>query len=144
MADFSRAQTLDFLRSWPAQIAHVSTVRPNGRTATVPVWFRIDKADDLLIWTGHHRKWVQRVAASGHLSFSVAETSFPLRGVMGAGPAAVLGDDDEIDVTAERAAIIRRYVMPWLVPAYEESRAEHRAIIRVTLDRLTGWSFDES
>jgi hypothetical protein len=30
------------------------------------------------------------------------------------------------------------------VPAYEESRAEHRAIIRVTLDRLTGWSFDES
>jgi hypothetical protein len=56
----------------------------------------------------------------------------------------VLGDDDEIDVTAERAAIIRRYVMPWLVPAYEESRAEHRAIIRVVLDRLTGWSFDES
>ena len=60
------------------------------------------------------------------------------------GPAVVLGDDDEIDVTAERAAIIRRYVMPWLVPAYEESRAEHRAIIRVALDRLTGWSFDES
>ena len=87
---------------------------------------------------------MQRVAISGHLSFSVAETSFPLRGVMGAGPAAVLGDDDEIDVTAERAAIIRRYVMPWLVPAYEESRAEHRAIIRVALDRLTGWSFDES
>ena len=57
---------------------------------------------------------------------------------------AVLGDDDAIDVTAERAAIIRRYVMPWLVPAYEESRAEHRAIIRVALDRLTGWSFDES
>jgi hypothetical protein len=142
--DLTREQTLEFLRAWPAQIAHVSTVRPDGTTATVPVWFRIDAADDLLIWTSHHRKWVQRVAASGHLSFSVAETSFPLRGVMGAGPAVVLGDDDAIDVTAERAAIIRRYVMPWLVPAYEESRAEHRAIIRVALDRLTGWSFDES
>lgn len=144
MPDFTRDEILDFLRSWPAQIAHVSTVRPNGTTATVPVWFRIDDAGDLLIWSGHHRKWVQRVAQSGHLSFSVAETSFPLRGVMGEGRAVVLGDDDDIDVTAERAAIMRRYVMPWLVPAYEESRAEHRAIIRVSLDRLSGWTFDEA
>jgi hypothetical protein len=29
------------------------------------------------------------------------------------------------------------------VPAYEESRAEHRAIIRVTLDQLSGWTFVE-
>lgn len=144
MPDFSRAEILDFLRSWPAQIAHVATVRADGTTATVPVWFRIDEADDLLIWSGHHRKWVQRVARCGHLSFSVAETSFPLRGVMGDGRAVVLGDDDPIDVTAERAAIMRRYVMPWLVPAYEESRAEHRAIIRVSLDRLSGWTFAES
>lgn len=144
MPDFTRDEILAFLRSWPAQIAHVSTVRPDGTTATVPVWFRIDAADDLLIWTGHHRKWVQRVATSGHLSFSVAETAFPMRGVMGAGRAVVLGDDDDIDVTAERSAIMHRYVMPWLVPAYEESRAEHRAIIRVSLDRLTGWTFDES
>jgi hypothetical protein len=144
MPDFSRAEILDFLRSWPAQIAHVSTARPDGTTATVPVWFRIDDADDLLIWSGHHRKWVQRVARNGHLSFSVAETNFPLRGVMGDGRAVVLGDDDAIDITAERAAIMHRYVMPWLVPAYEESRAEHRAIIRVSLDRVSGWTFDES
>jgi hypothetical protein len=144
MPDFSRAEILDFLRSWPAQIAHVSTARPDGTTATVPVWFRIDDADDLLIWSGHHRKWVQRVARNGHLSFSVAETNFPLRGVMGDGRAVVLGDDDAIDITAERAAIMHLYVMPWLVPAYEESRAEHRAIIRVSLDRVSGWTFDES
>lgn len=143
MADLSRAQTLDFLRSWPAKIAHVSTARDDGTTTTVPVWYRIDDRDDLLIWTRHERKWVQRLMRSGHLSFSVAETAFPMRGAMGAGPAVVLGDDDDIDVTAERAAIIARYVLPFLVPAYEESRAEHRAIIRVTLDRLTGWTFDE-
>ena len=73
MPDLTREQTLEFLRAWPAQIAHVSTVRPDGTTATVPVWFRIDAADDLLIWTSHHRKWVQRVATSGHLS--VTETN---------------------------------------------------------------------
>ena len=48
MPDFTRDEILDFLRSWPAQIAHVSTVRPDSTTATVPVWFRIDAADDLL------------------------------------------------------------------------------------------------
>ena len=142
MPDLSRAQTLDFLRSWPAKIAHVSTVRPDSGTTTVPVWYRIDEQDDLLIWTKHDRKWVQRLVQSGHLSFSVAEDAYPMRGAMGAGSAVVLGDDD-IDVTAERAAIIGRYVLPFLVPAYEESRAEHRAIIRVTLERLTGWTFDE-
>ena len=142
MPDLSRAQTLDFLRSWPAKIAHVSTARPDGGTTTVPVWYRIDERDDLLIWTKHDRKWVQRLAKSGRLSFSVAEDAFPMRGAMGEGPAVVLGDG-EIDVTAERAAIIGRYVLPFLVPAYEESRAEHRAIIRVTLERLTGWTFEE-
>ena len=108
----------------------------------MPVWYRIDEQDDLLIWTKHDRKWVQRLMQSGHLSFSVAEDAYPMRGAMGAGSAVVLGDYD-IDVTAERAAIIGRYVLPFLVPAYEESRAEHRAIIRVTLERLTGWTFDE-
>ena len=142
MPDLSRAQTLDFLRSWPAKIAHVSTARPDGGTTTVPVWYRIDERNDLLIWTKHDRKWVQRLMRSGHLSFSVAEDAYPMRGAMGAGSAVVLGDDD-IDVTAERAAIISRYVLPFLVPAYEESRAEHRAIIRVTLERLTGWTFEE-
>jgi Pyridoxamine 5'-phosphate oxidase len=142
MPDLTREQTLEFLRSWPAKIAHVSTTRPDGGTTTVPVWYRIDDRGDLLIWTKHDRKWVQRLMRSGRLSFSVAEDAFPMRGAMGAGPAVVLGDGD-IDVTAERAAIIGRYVLPFLVPAYEESRAEHRAIIRVTLERLTGWTFDE-
>jgi hypothetical protein len=142
MIDADRAQALDFLRSWPAKIAHVSTARSDGTTATVPVWYRIDDDDAMLIWTRHERRWVQRVASGGHLSFSVAEDAFPLRGAMGAGPAEVLGDGD-IDVDAERAAIMRRYVLPFLVPAYEAARRDHRAIVRVRLDRLTGWTFDE-
>lgn len=144
MPDLDRTATLAFLRSWPARIAHVSTTRPNGMTTTVPVWFRIDDEDRLVIWTKHDRKWVQRLLRNGHLSFSVAEDAYPMRGAMGQGTAVVLGDDDAIDITAERHAIISRYVLPFLVPAYEESRSEHRAIIRVTLDRLTGWTFDES
>ncbi|MGI9116309.1 MAG: pyridoxamine 5'-phosphate oxidase family protein [Gaiellales bacterium] len=144
MPDLSRDETLAFLRSWPAKIAHVATARPDGTTASVPVWYRIDDGGAMLIWTKHERKWVQRVQRSGRLSFSVAEDAFPLRGAMGEGAAEVLGDGAAIDVTAERAAIIGRYVLPFLVPAYEASRAEHRAIIRVALDRLTGWSFDES
>ncbi len=110
MGDFSRADALAFLTSWPAKLAHVSTARNDGSTVTVPVWYRIDTgAEQLLIWTGHERRWVKRVVASGHLSFSVAEDGFPLRGVMGGGPAVVLGDG-EIDVDAERARIIEQSV----------------------------------
>jgi len=144
MGDLGREEVLGFLRSWPAKIAHVSTLRPDGTTTTVPVWYRIDDSGRLLIWTRHDRKWVQRLLHTRHLSFSVAEDTFPMRGAMGAGSVEVLGDGDDLDVTAERAAIISRYVLPFLVPAYETSRADHRAIIRVTLDRLSGWTFDES
>ncbi len=141
MGDFSRADALAFLSSWPAKLAHVSTARNDGSTVTVPVWYRIDTdAEQLLIWTGHERRWVRRVVASGHLSFSVAEDSFPLRGVMGGGPAVVLGDG-EIDVDAERARIIERYVMGHLINAYTESRSEYRAILRVDLQQLNGWTF---
>lgn len=144
MADADRARALEFLRSWPAKIAHVSTLREDGTTTTVPVWYRIADDDAMLIWTRHERHWVRRLAASGHLSFSVAEVAFPMRGVMGAGPAAVLGDGDGIDVDHERAAIMRRYVLPFLVPAYEAARTDHRAIVRVELERLDGWSFEDA
>ena len=143
MADADRALALDFLRAWPAKIAHVSTLREDGATTTVPVWYRIADDDAMLIWTRHERRWVRRLADSGHLSFSVAEVAFPMRGVMGAGPAVVLGDGD-IDVDRERAAIMRRYVLPFLVPAYEAARTDHRAIVRVELERLTGWSFEDA
>ncbi len=141
MGDFSRADAFAFLSSWPAKLAHVSTARNDSSTVTVPVWYRVDTdAEQLLIWTGHERRWVKRVVASGHLSFSVAEDGFPLRGVMGGGPAVVLGDG-EIDVDAERARIIERYVMGHLVSAYTESRSEYRAILRVELEQLSGWTF---
>lgn len=143
MGDAERALALEFLRSWPGRVAHVSTIRVDGTTATVPVWYRIDDAGDMLIWSRRDRRWVERVARSGHLSFSAAEETFPLRGAMGGGPAEVLGDGDEIDITAERQAIIGRYVMPFLVPAYEAARPDDRAIIRVRLERLTGWTFAE-
>ncbi len=143
MADADRALALDFLRAWPAKIAHVSTLREDGTTTTVPVWYRITDDDAMLIWTRHGRRWVRRLADSGHLSFSVAEVAFPMRGVMGAGPAVVLGDGD-VDVDRERAAIMCRYVLPFLVPAYEAARTDHRAIIRVDLERLTGWSFEDA
>ncbi len=141
MGDFSRADALAFLSSWPAKLAHVSTARNDGSTVTVPVWYRIDTdAEQLLIWTGHERRWVKRVVASGHVSFSVAEDGFPLRGAMGGGPAVVLGDG-EIDVDTERARIIERYVMGHLINAYTESRSEYRAILRIELEQLSGWTF---
>lgn len=143
MAAADRALALDFLRAWPAKIAHVSTLREDGTTTTVPVWYRITDDDAMLIWTRHERRWVRRLADRGHLSFSVAEVAFPMRGVMGAGPAQVLGDAD-IDVDRERAAIMGRYVLPFLVPAYEAARTDHRAIVRVELERLTGWSFEDA
>ena len=33
---------------------------------------------------------------------------------------------------------------PFLVPAYEAARTDHRAIVRVELERLTGWSFEDA
>lgn len=139
MADFSRDACLAFLRSWPSRLAHVATARPDGTTQSVPVWYRIeDGTDDLLIWSGTQRRWVQRAQASGHLSFSVAEDGFPLRGVMGGGPVTVHEDDG---VLAERRRIIERYVMGHLVDAYTASRDDYRAILRVRLERLSGWTF---
>lgn len=140
MADFTRDECLAFLRAWPSRLAHVATVRPDGTTLTVPVWYRVDEADDLLIWSGTQRKWVQRLQRSGHLSLSVAEDGFPLRGVMAAGPAEVL-EEDAFEVLAERDRIIRRYVLAPAVDAYTASRDEYRAIIRVRLERLSGWTF---
>jgi len=140
MPALTRSEALAFLASWPSRLAHVSMRRGDRDTATVPVWYRIDEHERMLIWTGTQRKWVQRVAAGGRLSFSVAEDGFPLRGVLGSGPAVVLLDGD-IDVDAERERIIGRYVMGHLVDAYTESRAEFRAIIAVELERLEGWTF---
>ncbi len=142
MPDFSRDECLDFLRSWPSRLAHVATVRPDGTTMSVPVWYRIDASDDLLIWSGTQRTWVQRVQRSGHLSLSVAEEGFPLRGVMAGGPAEVQeAGAGPIDVLAERERIIARYVMEHLVPSYTASRDAYRAIVRVRLERLSGWTF---
>lgn len=141
MGDLNRADALDFLAAWPAKLVHVSTERRQGGTTTVPVWYRVDaNTEQLLIWTGHDRRWVQHLKASGRCSFSVADEQFPLRGVLGSGPAIVLGDG-EIDVDYERDRIIERYVMGHLVPAYTESRAEYRAIVRVELKTLSGWTF---
>lgn len=144
MPALSRSEAIAFLASWPARLAHVSTPRADGDTRTVPVWYRIDEeAERMLIWSGTQRKWVQRVGEAGRLSFSAAEDGFPLRGVMGGGPARVLVDGD-VDVDREREAVIERYVMGHLVDAYTGSRGEYRAIIAVELERLEGWTFAPS
>lgn len=133
-----RAACLAFLEGPPSRTAAIATSRADGTALAVPVWYRVGD-DCLLIWTDRSRAWPQHMLRSGYGAFSVAEEAHPYRAVIGEGRAEIL-TDGEIDVDAEIALIVARYIHPDLADAYAAKWAHLRDIARIRIDRLSGWS----
>jgi PPOX class probable F420-dependent enzyme len=108
----------------------VCTCRPDGSPQANPVWFRLDEADEIRIWTDEARRWVANLRRVPHVAFSVHEPARPWTSVSIRGRARV--DELAADAVAEEIRrISARYLAPCDRDAYIDAWPQTRSIVTI-------------
>jgi PPOX class probable F420-dependent enzyme len=117
----------------PRRSGHLATVTPGGRPQVAPLWFWWDRPRLWLISFRDSRR-ARNIAANPRVALSVDSDRFPARGALLQGSAHLLTPRRE-----PLARILERY-LPVIDDHLERYLADpNRVLIRVDVDRVSGW-----
>ena len=138
MAKLSLEEIANFLDE--AHIAHLVTVRPDGRPHVAPVWF-LEEDGRAFVMTDSNSVKVRNIRRDPTVALSVATDQRPLKYVVLHGEAQV--SSSNMEEMVERICV--RYDGPERGPAYaRELLAESRmCLIEVCVTRAIGWKDGE-
>ena len=138
MANLSQQEIANYLDE--AHIAHLVTVRPDGRPHVAPVWF-LEEDGWAFVMADANAVKVRNIRRDPAVALSVATDERPLKYVVLHGEAQVTSSDMEEMV----GRICVRYDGPERGPAYaRELLAQGRmCLIEVRVTRAIGWKDDE-
>lgn len=114
----------------PGLLGVVCTCREDGSPQANPVWFRLDDAGDVRIWTDEARRWVSNLRRAPQVAFSVHEPEPPWQSasIRGRAELRALAAADVID---EIRRISGRYLSPDEVDAYIDAWPQTRSIVTI-------------
>ena len=138
MAKLSRREIEAYLAR--PQVAHLVTVRPDGRPHVAPVWFMWEQGRVLVMADGQAVK-VGNIGRSPAVALSVSDGQRPYRYVVLEGEATVTGDNLAREV--ERLCV--RYDDPERGPEFaQELLSQGRMVlIDIRIERLVSWKEDQ-
>jgi hypothetical protein len=114
----------------PGLLGVVCTSRDDGSPQANPVWFRLDDAGDVRIWTDEARRWVANLRRAPRVAFSVHEPGPPWSSVSIRGRAEleVLAAEEAF---AEIRRISARYLAPDQIDPYLDAWPQTRRIVTI-------------
>ena len=138
MADMTKQEIAEYLAE--AHVAHLATIRNNGRPHVAPVWFLEDNGQAFVMADSNAVK-VRNVHRNPAVTLSIATDQRPLKYVVLNGEAQVVEED--IAQIVERICV--RYDGPVRgVEFAKELLAEDRmALIDIRVTRVTGWKDED-
>ena len=138
MADMTQQEIAAYLAE--AHVAHLVTLRANGRPHVAPVWFLEDNGQAFVMADGNALK-VRNIRRNPAVSLSIATDQRPLKYVVLTGEAQVA----ERDFAQMVERICVRYDGPVRGVEYaKELLADDRmALIEIQLTRVTGWKDED-
>lgn len=112
-----------------ATFAHVTTLLPDGRPHTTPVWVDYDPDDDrLLVNTERHRRKAKNVERDPTVSVSMTDPDDPYRFL------SVTGEVDEVTTDGARAHIDELAGRYMGADEYPQPIESERVILRIRAD----------
>ena len=134
MADMNQRDIAEYLAE--AHVAHMVTIRPNGRPQVAPVWFLEDDGKAFVMADGNAMK-VRNIRRNPAVTLSIANDQRPLKYAVLNGNAKLF----EGDIASMLERILVRYDGPsrGAEPAKELLAEDRMALIEVQLTRLIGW-----
>ena len=138
MADMTQQEIAAYLAE--AHVAHLVTLRANGRSHVAPVWFLEENGQAFVMADGNAVK-VRNIRRNPAVSLSIATDQRPLKYVVLTGEAQVA--DSDFAQMVERICV--RYDGPVRGVEYaKELLAEDRmALIEIQVTRVTGWKDED-
>jgi PPOX class probable F420-dependent enzyme len=138
MAQLSRLEIEDYLAK--PHVAHLVTVRPDGRPHVAPVWFLWEGGRALIITGGSSVK-VRNIRRSPAVALSIATDQRPLKYVVLEGEGKVT--QENLARVVERICV--RYDGPAQGAAYarELLAAGNIVLVDIRVVRLIGWKDEE-
>ena len=137
MAKLSQAELVQFLDA--AHVAHIVTLRPNGKPHVAPVWYVCDGAS-AVVMAGQEAIKVKNIRRNPVVSLSVATAQRPYQYLIIEGRATVTKDD----LARQVHRICVRYDGPERGEAFaRELLAEERMVLlSIEIDRMISWKED--
>ena len=138
MADMTQQEIAAYLAE--AHIAHLVTLRSNGRPHVAPVWY-LEENGQAFVMADANAVKVRNIRRNPAVSLSIATDQRPLKYVVLNGEAEVVEND--IAQMVERICV--RYDGPVRGVEYaKELLAENRmALIEIQVTRMTGWKDED-
>ena len=138
MADMTKQEIAEYLAE--AHVAHLATIRRNGRPHVAPVWFLEDNGQAFVMADSNAVK-VRNVRRNPAVTLSIATDQRPLKYVLLIGEAQV--KEKDIAQIVERICV--RYDGPVRGVEYaKELLSEDRmALIDILVTRVTGWKDED-
>ncbi|MDV6286763.1 pyridoxamine 5'-phosphate oxidase [Rhodococcus jostii] len=126
------AERIEFLGG--SHVAIIAIERADKPPLTVPIWYRLDEAGDLEIWTELGSLKERCIRAAGQFSLAVQHEIWPYRYVSVGGPASI-----REGVTREGVLpIVKRYVSDDELDSYVDANYTDDAVL-ITM-RPTVWN----
>lgn len=138
MAQLSQPEIEDYLAE--LHVAHLVTVRPDGRPHVAPVWFLWESGRALIITGGTSVK-VRNVRRNPAVALSIATDQRPLKYVVLEGEGKVTQED--LVQVVERICV--RYDGPVQGAAYAQEllAAGNMVVVDIRVERVIGWKDEE-
>ena len=138
MADMTKQEIADFLAE--AHVAHLVTVRVNGRPQVAPVWFLEDNGQAFVMAEANAVK-VRNIRRNPAVTLSIATDQRPLKYVVLTGEAQVVATD--ISQIVERLCV--RYDGPVRGVEYAKKllSEDRMRLIDILVTRVVGWRDEE-
>lgn len=138
MADMTKEEIAEYLAE--AHVAHMVTLRPNGRPQVAPVWFLEDNGQAFVMADANAMK-VRNVRRNPAVTLSIATDQRPLKYVVLNGNAQVA----ETDIAQMVERICVRYDGPERGVEYaKELLSEDRMkVIEIQVTRVVGWKDED-
>ena len=114
-----------------ATVAHVTTMLPDGRPHTTPVWIDYDPdGDRLLVNTERHRRKAKNVAEDPTVSVSMVDPDNPYRFL------SVTGEVDEVTTEGAREHIDELAMRYMGEDEYPNPIESERVVLRIRADEV--------
>ena len=138
MAEMSRQEISAFLAE--PHLAHLVTVRPDGRPHVAPLWYMEEDGRAFVIADGNAVK-IRNIRRNPALSLSIATDSRPYKYVILQGEGTVT--ERNLSQVVERLCV--RYDGPEQGAAFAKELLSDRTfrLIDIRVTRVTGWKDDE-
>lgn len=134
MGDLGKKEMSDFLSE--PHVAHLATVRPDGRPHLAPIWY-MEKGGTAYVITGPDAVRTRNVRRNPQVSLSIATDQRPFKYVILEGQGRLI--EDNVNGVIERICV--RYEGPELGRAYAQGIIQrgNAQILEIKVQRAISW-----